>query len=432
MLERRYIEAMDLYPTMSATMSTVNIVTGLPRSGTSMLMNVLKAGGMDLYTDGVRQSDSRNPNGYYELEATKDRLSYAEWSENAIDKVVKVVTPLLHNLPSTKIYNVIYILRNMDAVIQSQTDMADHYSKSSWNSETPKQLHSIYNNILEESKRWLQSRPNIRTLYLQYEEILANPDIAVKEICKFLNYYTLESENMIQAIKPELNHHKKKATLLHPAVDPIKAIIFDLDGVLIDSEKVMYLSYINSFKKFLPNESPPDFSEYCKYLGQRLSDIINQMGLPPEMESAFVEETYNNIDEINLFDGVKDLLEKLSALNIPIAIATGKDSDRTEVILKHLGIRSYFEIIMCSDLVDNPKPAPEMANIIINKWNLPARNVLFVGDAIADIKCGQSAGTKTAVATWGDPHKSVFEMPTNFQFKNPTEILSLFHGPNNA
>lgn len=424
------IKAMDLRPQMSNTLATVNIVSGLPRSGTSMMMKILSQGGLEAYTDNVRQADSRNPNGYFEFEKTKNRLSYIDWINDTDSKLVKVVAPMLTHLPANKLYNVVFLHRDIDSVITSQTDMADHFSHSVWDDNDSSKLHNVYESIIEKTKDWLSKRPNIRTLHLKYEDVLSNPQHNIQRLKEFFSSYELDSQKMLESIEPLLNHNKsshKKSEIIDSStqVRDIEGVIFDFDGVLIDSERIMYLSYINSFKQFLPNETPPPFSEYCKYLGQRLSDIIAKLGLPPGMEEAFIAETYNNMGEIQIFDGVKEMLKSLKVKGVPMAIATGKDSIRTHAILKDLKIDEYFDVVMCSDIVENPKPAPDMANIILEKFNLQADKVVFVGDAIADIKCGTSAGTKTAIAAWGDPHESVYSVEYDFKLETPSDLFSL-------
>ncbi|HNY87520.1 MAG TPA: hypothetical protein PKN23_13545, partial [Candidatus Hydrogenedentes bacterium] len=99
------------------------VVSGLPRSGTSMMMRMLAAGGMPLFTDGVRAADSDNPLGYFEHEAVKRLREDASWVPGAAGKAVKVVSALLPALPEGFQYRVILMRRPLEEVLASQRRM---------------------------------------------------------------------------------------------------------------------------------------------------------------------------------------------------------------------------------------------------------------------------------------------------------------------
>ena len=97
----------------------VTVVAGLPRSGTSMMMSMLEAGGIPLLTDGVRTADRDNPRGYYELEAVKQTDRDPSWLDDAPGKAVKVISQLLPELPPQHRYRAIFVRRNLDEVLAS-------------------------------------------------------------------------------------------------------------------------------------------------------------------------------------------------------------------------------------------------------------------------------------------------------------------------
>src|SRR5919108_6386357 len=103
----------------------ITVVSGLPRSGTSMTMKMLSAGGMDLLTDGERQPDDQNPNGYFELEAVKglDKGENPAWLADARGKAVKIISFLLTWLPETYDYRVIFMDRDIEEILRSQSKM---------------------------------------------------------------------------------------------------------------------------------------------------------------------------------------------------------------------------------------------------------------------------------------------------------------------
>src|SRR5687767_8101595 len=99
------------------------VVSGLPRSGTSMMMNMLRAGGLELLVDDRRTSDEDNPEGYFELEAVKKTHLDSSWVDAAPGKLVKVVSEHLRQLPSTHTYRVVFMRRKLDEVLASQRQM---------------------------------------------------------------------------------------------------------------------------------------------------------------------------------------------------------------------------------------------------------------------------------------------------------------------
>ena len=99
------------------------VVSGLPRSGTSMMMKMLEAGGLTPLTDGQREADEDNLGGYYEFEQVKKMAQDSGWLEEARGKVVKVISRLLYDLPKTYHYRVIFMQRHLDEVLASQQQM---------------------------------------------------------------------------------------------------------------------------------------------------------------------------------------------------------------------------------------------------------------------------------------------------------------------
>jgi len=207
----------------------------------------------------------------------------------------------------------------------------------------------------------------------------------------------------------------------------ISAVIFDLDGTLIDSKEVMRRAYFTAHEEVLGTQCiAPPFSEYCRYLGCSFPEIMRRLGLPAEaMHQIFVRESTRMLDEIRLFDGVTTLLQQLDDLGIPMAIATGKDQARTLRILDHLGISDRFSMVVGSDKVSRPKPAPDMALAIVSALQLDPTTTLFVGDAVADLQCGQAAGTVTGLATWDTPSEEVLRHPVDLVLSHPSQILPL-------
>ncbi len=203
------------------------------------------------------------------------------------------------------------------------------------------------------------------------------------------------------------------------------AVIFDLDGTLIDSKDVMRNAYHAAYEEIVGDGSPPPFSEYCRYLGQSFPNIMRQMGLPLEMFPVFKRESARNMHRVRMFDQVPQMLEELAQRGVAMAIATGKDHARAIALLEHLRVDHYFSIVLGCDDVPRQKPDPDMAFHILDALELDPARTLFVGDAVADLECGQGAGVMTALALWDNPSAEVLAHPADFRLAQPAEILHL-------
>lgn len=165
----------------------ITIVSGLPRSGTSMIMKMLDHGSMPLLIDDIRKADVDNPRGYYEFERVKDLDHDNTWLEMARGKAVKIVSPLLQYLIMDKTYRykIIFMLRNLDEVIVSQKKMADRLSQAE---ERIKDniLKQNYTMHIEEIRRWLEQNENVDFIFLNYKDVICNPIPVAEDINAFL------------------------------------------------------------------------------------------------------------------------------------------------------------------------------------------------------------------------------------------------------
>ncbi len=161
------------------------IVSGLPRSGTSMMMKMLAEGGLPILTDEIRTADADNPNGYFELETVRKlKEGNFEWLEAADGKVVKVISALLENLPQQYSYKIIFMERALKEVLASQKKMLDHRGTISKvdDDEMEQQLHKHLSAI----RPWLVRQPNIDVLYVNYNALMSKPELFCERIEEFL------------------------------------------------------------------------------------------------------------------------------------------------------------------------------------------------------------------------------------------------------
>lgn len=184
----------------------VTIVSGLPRSGTSMMMRMLMLGGLPPLTDGVRASDADNPHGYFEFEQVKDPATYPRWMDQAQGGAVKLVSRFIPHLPATHRYRIVFMHRAIDDVLRSQRKMALHYSGTDWQSQMLDELERSYCNDVDLCLRWARQRPNVDLLEVCYEDVLKRPCEQIERLARFLAPRTIDLDSMRSAIDHKLNH----------------------------------------------------------------------------------------------------------------------------------------------------------------------------------------------------------------------------------
>ncbi len=180
----------------------ITVVSGLPRSGTSMMMRMLDEGGIDAVTDRVREADVDNPKGYYEFEPVKKTKDDASWVPTAVGKSVKMVYMLLYDLPADVDYRVVFMRRHLDEVIASQNVMLERRGKSQ-GGMSGDVLKSTFEAQIKKCSDWLTQQPNFKTLYVDYNEVLKTPQSPVDAINVFLGG-NLNTQAMLTVVDPSL------------------------------------------------------------------------------------------------------------------------------------------------------------------------------------------------------------------------------------
>jgi hypothetical protein len=182
------------------------IVSGLPRSGTSMMMKMLAEGGLQTVTDEIRRADDDNPNGYFELESVKS-LSDGNfaWLRNADGKVIKVISSLLEYLPSEYTYKVIFMERELKEILVSQKKMLLHRNEPPKLDDSEMELQ--FQKHLAAIKAWLVRQANFEVLYVNFNSLIADPKTMCRQISDFTGT-ALDVERMIAVPSAKLYRNR--------------------------------------------------------------------------------------------------------------------------------------------------------------------------------------------------------------------------------
>jgi hypothetical protein len=180
----------------------ITIVSGLPRSGTSLMMQMLAAGGLPPLTDELRTSDESNPRGYFEFEPVKRLRSDHSWLEQARGRAVKIIHLLLRDLPTDRgfEYRVLFMKRPIDQVVASQRKMLEREGKQSADAAM---LTKIYQSQLAQVEEWTKAQPCFSFLAVNHPGVIDNPLVAANQINAFLGG-NLQVESMARVVDPRL------------------------------------------------------------------------------------------------------------------------------------------------------------------------------------------------------------------------------------
>jgi len=187
--------------------SFVTVVSGVPRSGTSMAMQMLEAGGMPVLADHQRAADEDNRKGYFELESVKRTKHDAAWLSEAPGKVVKVVYMLLYDLPADFEYRVLFMRRNLAEVVASQQAMLARRAEKGA-SVSADQMVGVFQRQLEKADDWLAEQPNFEVLDVDYHQVVSDPQSEAAKIAEFLGT-GLDEAKMAAAVDAKLYRNRQ-------------------------------------------------------------------------------------------------------------------------------------------------------------------------------------------------------------------------------
>ena len=188
----------------------ITIVSGLPRSGTSLMMQMLVAGGMPVLSDGERRADLDNPRGYLEWERIKQLPKDPSLIVEAEGKTVKVISQLLLALPPGHEYRVIFMQRPLPEVLASQAEMLRRRGNSGPDSDSSALVRAFQNHLYEVNTS-LNQRTDVKVMRVPYHHVLSEPREISEKIAEFLGA-ALDLEAMASQVDPELYRQRVSAT----------------------------------------------------------------------------------------------------------------------------------------------------------------------------------------------------------------------------
>ena len=205
----------------------------------------------------------------------------------------------------------------------------------------------------------------------------------------------------------------------------IRAVLFDLDGTLIDSAEDIGLALRKTLKDIGLEELYPD--DVRKYIGGGVKALLERV-LGDKFREEYVElfrrhYLSNPVVYTKPYEGVPEVLEELKKRNVKLAVVSNKLEELSREILKRLNLLDYFDFVAGGDTFPEKKPSPLPVLKSLEVLGEEAEDSLIVGDTEADIVAGKSAGTKTALASWG--YVRLNSEKPDFVFKKPAEILSV-------
>jgi hypothetical protein len=187
----------------------ITVVSGLPRSGTSMMMRMLDAGGLGVLTDNVREADADNPFGYYEFDPVKQLADDASWLAEARGKAVKVVYRLLYALPPSFDYRILFMRRDLHEVVASQLQMLNRHGMNPAGDATV--LVNAFERELREVDRWMPAQRHFKALAVDYNLLLLDPRPQLTAIEAFLGI-KLDIDAMGRLVEPSLYRQRRSTT----------------------------------------------------------------------------------------------------------------------------------------------------------------------------------------------------------------------------
>jgi len=184
------------------------VVSGVPRSGTSLVMQMLAAGGLAVLSDGARGPDPDNPRGYLEYTPVRRLRQDASWLPAARGRALKVVVPLVQDLPPGERYRVLLVRRDLAQVLASQRAMLARRGAPPAPAEEERRLGALFEAALAATERWLEAQPHVAWCALEHAGLLGDPAGSARRIADFLPHAGLDAAAMAAAVDRALHRQR--------------------------------------------------------------------------------------------------------------------------------------------------------------------------------------------------------------------------------
>ena len=188
--------------------SEIIVVSGLPRSGTSLMMQMLASGGVEIVTDNLRAADADNPRGYFEFEKVKKIKQDTSWLPETRGKALKMISQLLYDLPATERYRVIFMERDLDETLRSQEKMLERLGRKGAEQDKIRASYAVH---LERLMEWLGRQAHLSLLKVSYNDLLEQPLQQAERVSAFLGR-NVHAQDMAKAVDPALYRNRKSGT----------------------------------------------------------------------------------------------------------------------------------------------------------------------------------------------------------------------------
>lgn len=204
-----------------------------------------------------------------------------------------------------------------------------------------------------------------------------------------------------------------------------KLIIFDLDGVIIDSEKSVTKCYLQACNDIFWDKPYPTIEEFLSHVWDSLTSMLAKLNIS-EIKDRYREYAFKYQNEIELFEDVKKLIIDLHNNWKIIALVTWKERDRTEKILKQFWLEKYFNQIVTSSDIKNSKPDPEWILKVINDQGISKAESIYIWDSTNDIMAAKNACIKIISVTWWMHKEDILrKLNPDFIVNNAEEIRNI-------
>ncbi len=196
-----------------------------------------------------------------------------------------------------------------------------------------------------------------------------------------------------------------------------RALIFDLDGTLVDAYPAIIRSFNYTMRKLgLPGQPSPVIR---RAVGEGDENLLKPFVRKTDLSRAvsFYRQHHRRslkVDSV-LFRGAEKMLSRFRSQGYKLAVASNRPTEFSNIIIRELGLDKYFDYVLCADKLKQGKPNPEILRKILRVFSLQPRQALYVGDMVIDAQTGKRAGVQTVIVTTGSSSRSQIKKEKPYQ-----------------